>query len=105
MGAIDLVIQLEAPPSVAAGLQRVGRACHQVGGVPAGVFVPKHKQDLLACAAATASMHAGEVEETCYPRNALDVLAQQIVATVSVGAVDVDDLLALVRECGALLPS
>jgi ATP-dependent helicase Lhr and Lhr-like helicase len=83
MGAVDLVIQIESPPSVASGLQRVGRASHGVGGVPRGVLLPKHRQDLVACAAAAASMRAGEVEATFYPRNALDVLSQQIVAIAS----------------------
>jgi ATP-dependent Lhr-like helicase len=84
MGAVDLVVQIESPPSVASGLQRVGRACHGVGGVPRGVLVPTHPQDLVACAAAASAMRAGEVEETFYPRNPLDVLAQQIVAAVSI---------------------
>ncbi len=85
MGAVDQVIQVEAPPSVASGIQRIGRASHHVGGVPSGVLVPKHKHDLLACAAASAGIEAGEVEETYYPRNPLDVLAQQIVAIAAVG--------------------
>jgi ATP-dependent Lhr-like helicase len=97
MGAVDLVVQIEAPPSVASGLQRVGRACHGVGGVPRGVLLPKHRHDLLACAAAARSMLAGEVEETFYPRNPLDVLAQQIVAMASVEALGVDDLYERVR--------
>ena len=87
MGAVDLVIQVEAPPSVASGLQRIGRACHGVGGVPNGVVLPKHRGDLLAAAAAATSMIAGEVEETFYPRSPLDVVAQQIVAIVA----DADD--------------
>ena len=97
MGAIDLVVQVESPPSVASGLQRVGRACHGVGGVPRGVLLPKHRHDLLACAAAAQSMLAGEVEETFYPRNALDVLAQQIVAMTSVEPLAVDALYDRVR--------
>jgi ATP-dependent helicase Lhr and Lhr-like helicase len=87
MGAVDLVVQIEAPTSVASGLQRIGRASHGVGGVPRGVLIPKHRQDLVSCAAATASMRRGEVEETFYPRNPLDVLAQQIVATVATGEI------------------
>jgi ATP-dependent Lhr-like helicase len=97
MGAVDLVVQVEAPPSVASGLQRVGRASHQVGGVPHGVLLPKHRHDLLACAAATKSMLAGEVEETFYPRNPLDVLAQQLVAMASIEPLDVDALFERVR--------
>ncbi|MEA2749241.1 MAG: ATP-dependent helicase Lhr and Lhr-like helicase, partial [Myxococcales bacterium] len=85
MGAVDQVIQVEAPPSVASGIQRIGRASHHVGGVPSGVLVPKHKHDLLACAAAAAGIENGDVEETYYARNPLDVLAQQIVAIAAVG--------------------
>ena len=85
MGAVDQVIQVEAPPSVASGIQRIGRASHHVGGVPSGVLVPKHKHDLLACAAAAAGIESGDVEETRYARNPLDVLAQQIVAIAAVG--------------------
>ena len=85
MGAVDQVIQVEAPPSVASGIQRIGRASHHVGGVPSGVLVPKHKQDLLACAAAAAGIETGDVEETYFARNPLDVLAQQIVAIAAVG--------------------
>jgi ATP-dependent Lhr-like helicase len=98
MGAVDLVVQIESPPSVASGLQRVGRACHGVGGVPRGVILPKHRQDLVACAAAAANMRIGEVEETFYARNPLDVLSQQIVAMASMQALAVDDLFALVRR-------
>jgi ATP-dependent Lhr-like helicase len=98
MGAIDLVVQVESPPSVASGLQRIGRASHAVGGVPRGVLLPKHRQDLVACAAAAASMQDGEVEETFYPRSPLDVLAQQIVAMVSVETIRVEDVFARVRR-------
>ena len=98
MGAIDLVVQVESPPSVASGLQRVGRASHAVGGVPHGVLLPKHKQDLVACAAAAACMSAGEVEETFYPRNPLDVLAQQIVAITSMEPIGVEEVFARVRR-------
>ncbi len=97
MGAVDLVIQIEAPTSVSSGLQRIGRASHGVGGVPRGVLLPKHRQDLVSCAAATASMRRGEVEETFYPRNPLDVLAQQIVAAVSVDETTERDLYDRVR--------
>ncbi len=85
MGAVDQVIQVEAPPSVASGIQRIGRASHHVGGVPSGVLVPKHKQDLLACAAASAGIEDGDVEATYYARNPLDVLSQHIVAIAAVG--------------------
>ena len=80
MGAIDLVIQIEAPPSVASGMQRIGRAGHHVGAVSDGIIFPKFRADLIACAAATRAMHEGLVESTRYLRNPLDVLAQQIVA-------------------------
>ncbi len=97
MGAVDLVIQIEAPPSVASGIQRIGRAGHQVGAPSKGVIVPKFRGDLLACAAAVPRMVAGQVEATRYLRNPLDVLAQQIVAIASMGPVGEDELFDLVR--------
>ena len=90
MGAIDLVVQIEAPPSVASGMQRIGRAGHQVGAPSRGVVFPKYRGDLLACAAVTRAMRDGEVEPVRYPRNPLDVLAQQIVAMVAMDATTVD---------------
>ncbi len=98
MGAVDLVIQIEAPPSVASGIQRIGRAGHSVGAVSEGVIFPKYRGDLLACAAATARMVEGKVEETFYARNPLDVLAQQLVAIAALEPVAEDDLFALVRR-------
>ena len=100
MGAVDLVIQVEAPPSVASGLQRVGRASHQVGGVPRGVLMPKHRADLLACAAAAAGMEEGAIEETFVLKNPLDVIAQQIVAIVSIApeAIPLEAVYDLVRR-------
>jgi len=92
MGAVDLVIQIEAPPSVASGMQRIGRSGHVVGAVSKGIVFPKYRGDLLACAAAVAQMRRALVEETIYLRNPLDVLAQQIVATVATGPVTVDAL-------------
>jgi Lhr-like helicases len=83
MGAIDLVVQIEAPPSVASGLQRIGRAGHQIGTPSSGVIFPKYRADLVACAAVTRAMHEGHVESTRFLRNPLDVLAQQIVAVIS----------------------
>ncbi|MDR3792063.1 MAG: DEAD/DEAH box helicase [Terracidiphilus sp.] len=80
MGAVDLVIQIEAPPSVASGMQRIGRAGHHVNTVSEGVLFPKYRADLIACAAVTRAMHEGSIESTRYPRNPLDVLAQQLVA-------------------------
>lgn len=98
IGAVDLVVQIEAPPSIASGLQRIGRAHHHVGGTPQGVLMPKHKADLLASAAATRSMLRGEVEATFYPRNPLDVLAQQLVAMCAVQPYDIEDLYRSVRQ-------
>ena len=98
MGAVDLVVQIEAPPSVASGLQRIGRAGHQVGAVSQGVVFPKHRGDLVSCAVVAERMSAGAIEELHYPRNPLDVLAQQIVAMVALDAWPVDELAALVRR-------
>ena len=98
MGAVDLVVQVESPPSVAAGLQRVGRAGHQVGAVSRGVIFPKYRGDLLECAVVAERMRAGAIEAMRYPRNPLDVLAQQIVAMVALDTVTVDDVEALVRR-------
>jgi ATP-dependent Lhr-like helicase len=83
MGAVDLVVQIEAPPSVASGMQRIGRAGHQVGAPSAGIIFPKYRADLVACAAVTQAMHEGHVESTRYLRNPLDVLAQQMVAVIA----------------------
>ena len=98
MGAIDLVIQIEAPPSVASGLQRIGRAGHSVGQVSEGIIFPKFRGDLVACAAVTAAMRQGKVESSRYPRNPLDVLAQQLVAMTSMERWSVDDLYRTVRS-------
>src|SRR6185369_1602392 len=95
MGAIDLVIQIEAPPTVASGMQRIGRASHQVEAVSRGVIFPKYRGDLLACATVTLRMSEGKIEETFYPRNPLDVLAQQVVAIAAMDEVDVDELYSL----------
>jgi ATP-dependent Lhr-like helicase len=83
MGAIDLVIQIEAPPSVASAMQRIGRAGHQVGAPSHGIIFPKYRADLIACAAVTRAMHEGHVESTRFLRNPLDVLAQQMVAVIA----------------------
>ncbi|WP_091653639.1 ATP-dependent helicase [Micromonospora pallida] len=98
MGSVDLVVQVEAPPSVAAGLQRVGRAGHQVGAVSRGVVFPKHRGDLLSCTVVADRMAAGAIEELHHPRNPLDVLAQQIVAMVALEPWPVGDLAVLVRR-------
>ena len=83
MGAVDLVIQIESPPSVASGMQRIGRAGHHVDAVSEGVLFPKYRADLVACAAVTRAMHEGHIESTRFPRNPLDVLCQQLVAIVA----------------------
>jgi ATP-dependent Lhr-like helicase len=98
MGAVDLVVQVEAPPSVASGLQRIGRAGHQVGAVSRGVVFPKHRGDLLSCAVVSERMVDGAIEELRYPRNPLDVLAQQVVAMVAMDQWSVPELAALVRR-------
>src|SRR4051812_44000787 len=97
MGAIDLVVQIEAPPSVASGLQRIGRGGHQANAVSEGVIFPKFRGDLVACAAVAKAMHEGAVEATRYPRNPLDIVAQQIVAMASMDDWAVDDLFAAIR--------
>jgi ATP-dependent helicase Lhr and Lhr-like helicase len=98
MGAVDLVVQVEAPDSVASGLQRVGRAGHRVGATSRGVFFPKYRSDLLECAVVVERMRAGAIEALRYPRNPLDVLAQQIVAMVAMDDWTVDGLERVVRR-------
>jgi len=98
MGAIDLVIQVESPPSVGSALQRIGRAGHQVDAPSKGVIVPKYRGDLVAAAALTAQMRAGAVESTRYLRNPLDVLAQQIVAMAAMEEWEVERLLGVIRR-------
>jgi len=80
MGAVDLVVQVESPPSVATGIQRIGRAGHSVGEVSRGVILPKFRGDLLESAAVVERMLAGEIETTVVPANPLHVVAQQVVA-------------------------
>jgi ATP-dependent helicase Lhr and Lhr-like helicase len=96
MGAIDLVVQIESPKSVAAGLQRVGRAGHSVGEPSVGRFFPKFRGDLLETAVVVRRMREGEIEHTRIPRQPLDVLAQQLVAITSMDEWDVDELHRLV---------
>ena len=98
MGAVDLVVQVEAPTSVASGLQRIGRSGHQVGAVSRGVVFPKYRGDLVESAVVVERMRAGAIEAMHYPRNPLDVLAQQIVAMVAMDDWDLDELEALVRR-------
>ncbi|MET9495198.1 ATP-dependent helicase [Streptomyces sp. NPDC006552] len=98
MGAVDLVVQVESPPSVASGLQRVGRAGHQVGAVSTGVVFPKYRGDLVQSAVVTERMRSGAIESLRVPGNPLDVLAQQLVAMTAMDTWQVDDLLALARR-------
>ena len=98
MGAVDLVIQVESPTSVARGLQRIGRAGHQVGEPSKGVIFPKYRGDLLETAVVVKGMHDGAIEQTTLPRNPLDVLAQQLVAMTIGERFTVDELLAIVRR-------
>ncbi|MER5354123.1 ATP-dependent helicase [Kitasatospora sp. NPDC002551] len=106
MGAVELVVQVESPPSVASGLQRVGRAGHQVGAVSTGVVFPKYRGDLVQSAVVTERMRAGRIEALRIPRNPLDVLAQQLVAMTALDTWQVDELLTVVRRAApfATLP-
>ncbi|NUS07688.1 MAG: ATP-dependent helicase [Nonomuraea sp.] len=106
MGAVDLVACVEAPPSVASGLQRIGRAGHQVGAVSKGVIFPKYRGDLVQTAVVAERMRAGQIEELRYPRNPLDVLAQQIVAMTALDEWTVDELETVVKRAApyATLP-
>ena len=97
MGAVDLVVQVESPKSVARGLQRVGRAGHELGAVSRGRIFPKFRADLLESAVVVERMKAGAIEETVIPRNPLDVLAQQVVAICADEEIPVDELHDLVR--------
>ncbi|MDO5512906.1 ATP-dependent helicase [Corynebacterium sp.] len=98
MGAVELVVQVESPPSVASGLQRVGRAGHSVGAVSHGSFYPKHRADLVQAAVTVARMRSGLIEELHVPANPLDVLAQQTIAAVAVADLDVEEWYATVRR-------
>ena len=101
MGAVDLVLQIESPKSVARGLQRIGRAGHSVGDTSKGRIFPKFRADLLECAVVVKLMREGRIEPTVVPRNALDVLAQQIVAIAASSEeepIGVDELHALVTR-------
>ncbi|WP_245991866.1 Lhr family ATP-dependent helicase [Mycetocola lacteus] len=98
MGEVDLVIQIESPPSVAAGLQRIGRAGHQVGEVSRGFLYPKHRSDLLSSAVSAERMLAGEIEQLRVPSNPLDILAQQTVAVCALEPIAVEDWFESVRR-------
>ncbi|MGI8429035.1 MAG: DEAD/DEAH box helicase, partial [Solirubrobacteraceae bacterium] len=97
MGAVDLVVQVESPGAVSRGLQRIGRAGHQVGEPSKGTLFPKHRADLVEAAIVVERMHQGLIEHTRYPRNPLDVLAQQIVALCALDEWPVEELKALVK--------
>src|SRR5207248_4244733 len=92
MGAVDLLVQVESPASVASGLQRIGRAVHQVGEPSRGRIFPKYRGDLVEAAIVTKRMKEGLIEETRIPRNPVDVLAQQVVAMCAVEDVTVDEV-------------
>nr|WP_226909259.1 ATP-dependent helicase [Georgenia ruanii] len=98
MGAVDLVVQVGAPPSVASALQRIGRAGHQVGALSHGVVLPTHRGELLPAAVAAARAQAGLIEEIHVPANPLDVLAQQIVAMLALDELTVEEVAALARR-------
>ncbi|HVE76697.1 MAG TPA: DEAD/DEAH box helicase [Actinomycetota bacterium] len=98
MGAVDLVVQVESPTSVASGLQRVGRAGHQVGAVSSGVIFPKFRGDLVVSAVVVESMRNGAIESMRYPRNPLDVLAQHIVAMVAMDEWEVETIAEVLRR-------
>lgn len=98
MGAVDLVVQVEAPPSVASGLQRIGRAGHQVGEVSRGVLFPKHRTDLLGCAVTVRRMLDGDIETLQVPANPLDILAQHTVAACALEPMDVEKWFDVVRR-------
>ena len=98
MGSVDLVIQVEAPPSVASGLQRIGRAGHQVGEISRGVLFPKHRTDLIDCAVTVQRMLAGQIETMKVPANPLDVLAQHTVAASALEPLDADRWFDAVRR-------
>ncbi|MFI5720869.1 ATP-dependent helicase [Nocardia sp. NPDC051750] len=101
MGAVDLVVQVEAPPSVASGLQRIGRAGHQVGEISRGVLFPKHRTDVVHCAVAAQRMLSGQIEELKIPAHPLDILAQQTVAACALEPLDVDTWFETVRGTGS----
>ncbi|WP_194834213.1 ATP-dependent helicase [Nocardia sp. XZ_19_369] len=101
MGAVDLVVQVEAPPSVASGLQRIGRAGHQVGEISRGVLFPKHRTDVIHCAVASQRMTAGQIESIQIPAHPLDILAQQTVAACALEPIDVDAWFDIVRGTGS----
>ena len=103
MGLVDLVVQIESPPSAASGLQRVGRAGHQVGEISIGRMFPKHRGDLLDAAVTVEQMLAGRVEPLHIPSNPLDILAQQTIAVCATETVPVEDWWDTVRRAAPFL--
>lgn len=101
MGSVDLVVQIESPPSVASALQRVGRAGHQVGETSRGVLFPNHRGDLAQTAVSVERMRSGAIERIAVPANPLDVLAQQVVAALALDEWQVDELFALVTRAAS----
>ncbi|MGV9413311.1 ATP-dependent helicase [Nocardia sp. NPDC003693] len=101
MGAVELVVQVEAPPSVASGLQRVGRAGHQVGEISRGVLFPKHRTDVVHCAVAAQRMVTGQIERLRIPAHPLDILAQQTVAACALEPIDAETWFETVRSTGS----
>ena len=99
MGSIDLVLQVAPPPSVASGLQRIGRANHQVGGRSEGIVYPRTRTEVIDAAIVSEGMSAGAIEKTTVVKNPLDVLAQQTVAAVSMEDVAPDEWYATVCRC------
>jgi ATP-dependent helicase Lhr and Lhr-like helicase len=98
MGAVDQVVQVESPPSVATGIQRIGRAGHSVGETSRGTILPKFRGDLLETAAVVERMLGGQIETTVVPVNPLDVVAQQVVAMVALDEWRVEEMAALIRR-------
>ncbi len=98
MGEVDLVVQVESPPSVASALQRVGRAGHQVGEISRGVLFPKHRADLVHIAVVSERMVAGQIEAIAIPANPLDILAQQTIAAVALEPIDIEEWYDTVRR-------
>ncbi|MBK5256004.1 MAG: DEAD/DEAH box helicase [Vicinamibacteria bacterium] len=101
MGAVDLVIQIETPPSVASATQRVGRAAHHLGGVPKALVFPTFRGDLLAAAATIDALQRGDIEPVTLPRNPLDVLAQHILSILVTGEMHIDDVFNFVRSAAS----
>ncbi|MBP9945523.1 MAG: DEAD/DEAH box helicase, partial [Vicinamibacteria bacterium] len=101
MGLVDLVVQIETPPSIASATQRVGRASHHLGGVPKALVFPTYRGDLLAAAATIHALQRGDIEPVTLPRNPLDVLAQQILSILVADPMFADDLFALVRAAAS----